>query len=450
MKNKKIEVNDADTALAGLGERSAVTNTSQLPHVVAWNLTKRCNLECAHCYISAGPSETGEGELSTDEFRRIASEILQVNPAPMFILSGGEPLLRDDLVELVGFSFDAGATVVIGTNGTLLNGPKIDELKAAGLTGVAVSIESLDPTYHDRFRRGHGALAQTLSAVDQLTSRQVDFVVQTAITKGNRKELGSLVRWAAAQGAVSFNAYFLVDTGRGATMSDLSPEEYEDALAELVDLHIEFTGTMMVRSKCAPHFMRLIYERAPNSPVLNYSTRCPCGVHYCRITPDGKLTACPYMPIPAGDLRSESFAQVWNESELFRSLRTGHLGGKCGRCEYRVVCGGCRARAFARTGGHMDEDPSCSFEPTGDRGLVKAAVSVMYGETVETELVWSDGARERMKRIPSFVRGVVTRRMEEFARKQGRSEITLEMLKEIRSSMPIDFSKRKPFFLNDE
>lgn len=213
MKIKKNEAGDGLATLAGLGERPAAANTSLLPHVVAWNLTRRCNLECAHCYISAGPSETGEGELSTAEFRRIAGEILQVNPAPMFILSGGEPLLRDDIVELVGFSFDAGATVVLGTNGTLLTGPLIDELKAAGLTGVAVSIESLDPTYHDRFRRGHGALADTLSAVDQLTSRQVDFVVQTTITKGNRKELRSLVEWAAAEGAVSFNAYFLVDTG---------------------------------------------------------------------------------------------------------------------------------------------------------------------------------------------------------------------------------------------
>lgn len=450
MKIKKNEAGDGLATLAGLGERPAAANTSLLPHVVAWNLTRRCNLECAHCYISAGPSETGEGELSTAEFRRIAGEILQVNPAPMFILSGGEPLLRDDIVELVGFSFDAGATVVLGTNGTLLTGPLIDELKAAGLTGVAVSIESLDPTYHDRFRRGHGALADTLSAVDQLTSRQVDFVVQTTITKGNRKELRSLVEWAAAEGAVSFNAYFLVDTGRGATMSDLSPGEYEDVLVELVDLHVEFMGTMMVRSKCAPHFMRLIHERAPNSPVLNYSTRCPCGVHYCRITPDGKLTACPYMPVPAGDLRRESFATVWNESELFGSLRTGNLGGKCGRCEYRAVCGGCRARAFARTGDHMDEDPSCSFEPTGDRPLVESRVPVTYGEAVQTELVWSEGARAKMRRIPSFVRGVVTRRMEDFARKQGKSEITLEMLKEVRSSMPVDFSKRKPFFVDDE
>jgi radical SAM protein with 4Fe4S-binding SPASM domain len=233
-------------------------------------------------------------------------------------------------------------------------------------------------------------------------------------------------------------------------MSDLSPQEYEETLSELVDLHLEFMGTMMVRSKCAPHFMRLIYERAPNSPVQNYSTRCPCGIHYCRVTPDGKLTACPYLPVPAGDLRIESFASVWNDSDVLKTLRSGNLGGKCGTCEYSAVCGGCRARSFARSGDFMYEDPSCVFEPSGDVPTVEPPVSATYGAPVETELLWSDEARERMKRIPSFVRGVVTSRMEDFARKQGKSEITVEMLKEIRNSMPIDFSKRKPFFLNDE
>jgi radical SAM protein with 4Fe4S-binding SPASM domain len=450
LKNKKSRLGEAGVETAVIGEKNVAENSPRIPHVIAWNLTKRCNLECAHCYISAGPSESGEDELTTDEFRRIASEIIEINPAPMFILSGGEPLLRDDLDELVKFSFDAGATVVLGTNGTLLTGPRIDQLKTAGLTGVAVSIESLDSTYHDRFRRGHGALVDTLSAVDELTARKMDFVVQTTITKGNRKEIRSLVEWSAAQGAVSFNAYFLVETGRGANMSDLSPQEYEEALTELVDLHVEFMGRMMVRSKCAPHFMRLVHERAPDSPIKNYSTRCPCGVHYCRVTPDGKLTACPYLPVPAGDLRQESFGAIWNESELFRTLRAGQLGGKCGACEYRAVCGGCRARSFASTGDFMHEDPSCAFEPSGDEPLVEPAVAATYGAPVQTELIWSDGAKDRMKRVPSFVRGVVMGRMEDYARKQGRSEITVEMLKEIRSSMPIDFSKRKPFFLNDE
>ncbi len=296
------------TPPAMLGHTPASAETTHLvPHVIAWNLTRRCNLECAHCYISAGPEESASGELATDECLRIMREILALNPAPLFVLSGGEPLLRDDLAEIAHFATSRGATVVIGTNGTLLTDERIVELKAAGVTGVAVSIESLRPDYHDRFRRGHGSLEATLEAVGRLQRHELDFVVQTTLTKGNRDELPVLVAWAAEQGAVSFNAYFVVPTGRGAGMDNLRPADYEDLLTTLVDLHLQYMGRMMVRAKCAPHFMRLIHQRSPESPILNYETRCPCGVQYCRVTPDGKLTACPYMPVAAGDLRHESF-----------------------------------------------------------------------------------------------------------------------------------------------
>ena len=440
------------TSIALLGEAPATTvvRDGYVPHVVAWNLTRRCNLECAHCYISAGPRETAAGELTTEECLRIVEEILAVNPTPMFILSGGEPLLREDLCTIASYVVERGATAVVGTNGTLLSEAKIAELKDAGVTGVAVSVDSLDPTYHDRFRRGHGSLGETLEAVGRLGRRGLDFVIQATLTKGNREELARLVDWAADQGAVSFNAYFLVSTGRGARMSDFSPLEYEDLLAELVDLHVRYLGRMLVRAKCAPHFMRLVHQRAPESPMLNYETRCPCGVQYCRVTPDGKLTACPYLPVVAGDLRSESFADVWNSSDLFQSLRTGTLGGKCGRCEYRKLCGGCRARAYAVEDDYLAADPSCAYEPTGGAAVIERARPTTYGMAVEPTLPWTPQAEARMKRIPSFVRGVVVKRVEQYARKHSLSEVTVDLLGEVRSAMPVDFSKRRPFFMRDD
>ncbi len=439
------------TSLAALGDAPAGAwqTGDYVPHVVAWNLTRRCNLECAHCYISAGPSESAEDELSTDECRRITDEILSLNPKPMFILSGGEPLLREDLTDIASYAATRGATVVVGTNGTLLTSEKIQELMDAGVTGVAVSVESLDAKYHDRFRRGHGSLASTLSAIDRLGEQGLDFVVQTAITKGNRREVPQLVAWAAAKGAVSFNAYFLVATGRGATMADLSPQEYEESLCELVDLHVTYMGRTMVRAKCAPQFIRLVHERAPDSPVLNYATRCPCGVHYSRVTPDGKLTACPYMPVPAGDLRETNFADIWNSSDLFQELRRGSLGGKCGRCEYRAICGGCRARAYGSSGDYLAEDSSCAYEPDEDRPLIESR-AVSYGVAVDGELPWSAEAQARIQRIPSFVRGVVVKRIEDYARKEGHIEVTADLMRKVRRNMPIDFSKRLPFFSRDD
>ena len=417
-----------------------------VPHVVAWNLTKRCNLECAHCYISAGPHENAAAELETAECLRVVDEILTANPAPLIILSGGEPLLRTDLETIARHASQGGATVVVGTNGTLLTAERVASLKDAGVTGVAVSVDSLRPVYHDNFRRGKGALIETTAALERLRAARLDFIVQTTVTKGNRAELRGLVDWAAEQGAVSFNCYFLVATGRGAGLSDLSPADYDAVLADLARWEGEFRGRMLVRAKCAPQFMRHVHEVDAASPVLNYETRCPCGTQYCRITPDGKLTPCPYLPETAGDLRTGSFGDIWREAPLFQRLREGTLGGKCGRCEYRELCGGCRARAFALEGDVLAADPSCTYEPAPGAAVIPRRDGLRYGAEFTPQLAWAPDAQARMARIPSFVRGVVAERVEAYARRTGRREITLELLAEVRQAMPVDFSKRLPFF----
>jgi radical SAM protein with 4Fe4S-binding SPASM domain len=418
-----------------------------VPHVVAWNLTRRCNLECAHCYISAGPRESATSELDTSEALRIVDELLAVNPAPLLILSGGEPLLRQDLTQIAAYASQRGATVVVGTNGTLLSDERIAALKSAGVTGVAVSIDSLRPTYHDNFRHGKGSFDDTVMALGRMRAQQLDFIIQTTATKGNRAELERIAQWSAEQGAVAFNCYFLVATGRGAGLSDLAPAEYEAVLADLARWQRQYRGQMMIRAKCAPHFMRHVHRTDPASPILNYETRCPCGTQYCRITPDGKLTPCPYLPEVAGDLRVQSFGEIWRSAPLFRQIREGTLGGKCGQCEYRKVCGGCRARAFALEGDVLAADPSCTYEPAGTE--IIEPVSVSYGSDFVPALTWSVAARSRLERIPSFVRGVVAKRVEDWAKQRGLQEITPELLSEIRSAMPIDFSKRRPFFVAD-
>jgi radical SAM protein with 4Fe4S-binding SPASM domain len=217
---------------------------------------------------------------------------------------------------------------------------------------------------------------------------------------------------------------------------------------DLVTWHKRYQGRMLVRAKCAPHFMRHLHREAPDSPILNYETRCPCGVQYCRITPDGKLTPCPYLPEAAGDLRQQSFADVWRNAELFTSLRSGQLGGKCGQCEYQKLCGGCRARAFAVEGDVLAADPSCAYEPEGGP-VIERLREITYGAPARLEMRWAPEAEARMKRIPSFVRGVVTKRIEDYARKRGVSEVTIALMQEVRQRLPVDFSKRAPFFLDD-
>ncbi len=422
-----------------------------VPHVVAWNITRRCNLACAHCYISAGSWHSAAGELPTDECLRIVDEILAANPSPMLILSGGEPLVRDDLETIAAHASAGGATVVVGTNGTGLTDERIASLKAAGVQGVAISIDSLNSVYHDRFRHGTGALADTLAAVDRLNAAELDFIVQTTVTRGNRDELPALAAWSAERGAVSFNVYFLGETGRGEGMRGMAPDENDAVLAELLLLEAKYRGRMMVRSKCQPQIMRHAWETSSDSPLLNYETRCPCGVHYCRITPEGKVTPCPYMPAVAGDLREASFGEIWEEAELFRRLRAPEreLGGKCGDCEYGIVCGGCRARAYADSGDPLGADESCAYVPDGSHELIRPAGSgVTYGAADRgPELAWTPEAEARMRRIPSFVRAVVVDRVETWARENGHDEVTADMLSEMRGRMPVDFSRRRPFFL---
>ncbi len=418
-----------------------------VPHVIAWNLTRRCNLACAHCYISAGDWHSDASELDTEEVFRIVDELVSVSPSPLLILSGGEPLVRSDLEDIAHYATAAGATVVVGTNGIGLVEERIASLKEAGVKGVALSVDSLNPRYHDRFRHGEGALADTLAAVARLGANELDFLIQFTVTRGNQHELEDVAAWAEQSGAVCLNVYFLVETGRGEKMSGLSPKENDDILARLTDLQRQYRGRMMIRSKCQPQIMRHVYERDAESPLLNYRTRCPCGVQYCRITPEGKVTPCPYMPEVAGDLNTTSFQDIWRDATVFKLLRGSDLGGKCGRCEYRALCGGCRARAYAVDGDLLGEDPSCAYEPeAGIQPALSPGREVTYGAVANLDLLWSKEATQRLESIPSFVRGVVAKRVETFAVERGFTVVTPEVMGEVRRAMPVDFSKRLPFF----
>jgi len=185
-----------------------------------------------------------------------------------------------------------------------------------------------------------------------------------------------------------------------------------------------------------------------------------------RITPEGKVTPCPYMPVVAGDLMTQSFQEIWESSPVFTQLRSGELGGKCGRCEYREVCGGCRARAYADSGDFMGPDDSCVYEPSGEIPLIASRRTVSYGQSGSEEpsvagatagtaaepadsvpLEWTPEALARVDGIPSFVRGVVMARVEKFAGDRGYTCVDVEVMEEVRRNLPVDFSKKLPFFM---
>jgi radical SAM protein with 4Fe4S-binding SPASM domain len=382
------------------------------PALVSWNLTKRCNLRCPHCYLEAG--KAAAAELSTEECLGVLAELSALG-TEMVILTGGEPLLRRDVYDIARAASRAGMWVVMGTNGVLVTPAVAAKMVECGVKGVAISLDSIDPERHDGFRGGRGAFHHSLRALETCRAQGLEVLVQTTVMEENYEEVPALLDLARDLGAWSFNLYFLVRTGRGEAMHELAPERAEAMLSRLVALQREYRP-MLVRAKCAPHFKRIAYEQGEAG--LD-SGGCMAGTEYCRITPEGDVTPCPYMTAVAGNVREGGFTAVWNESPLLRSLRDPDLlDGRCGACEYRELCGGCRCRAYAATGDVLAEDPGCTYLP---RGVPLAAQPIR----------WSPEARARLERIPiAFIRNKVERGIESFARRRGAALVTAELMEE--------------------
>jgi radical SAM protein with 4Fe4S-binding SPASM domain len=232
-------------------------------------------------------------------------------------------------------------------------------------------------------------------------------------------------------------------------VSDISPAQYDDVLASLFRIQRKYERRMLVNAKCAPHFVKTVLENG-GSQLRTYSGGaggCPAGTHYMGIRPNGDVTPCPYLPVFAGTLRSASLADLWGTSELFTDIRRRtSLGGRCGKCEMNAHCGGCRARAFGMTGDLMAEDPLCTHTPgtfTASPLLTVLGAAqtrpgpmMEYGLQSPATIEWDQAAAERMKKIPAFVRGMVTRAVEESCRRNGIDRVTVEELERIRARMP--------------
>ncbi|MBI4629024.1 MAG: radical SAM protein, partial [Candidatus Rokubacteria bacterium] len=355
---------------------------------VSWNLTQRCNLECAHCYMSAFAGADTRGELSTDECRRVIDEISLVNPNVFLILTGGEPFLRKDLFDIAAHAAEKRFTTVFGTNGVLLREREAKLMRRHGVLGASISLDSTDPTKHDAFRRLPNAWAGAVRATKVLNDEGLDFSLHMSVTDWNVDEVPAMVDLAKELGAKVLNFFFLVRTGRGRDLTDIDPAAYERILTWLAKVQgvgegrarfedpwstpVGRADDLLIRAKCAPHFRRILWELNPSSPLLkNYAHgSCPAGKYYCRITPEGDVTPCPYMPVAAGSLRRSSFADLWRGAPVFDDLRDPQLKGRCGACEFSKICGGCRCRAYATYGDYLAEDPACGYEPGGLGGRV--------------------------------------------------------------------------------
>ena len=345
--------------------------------LVAWEITRSCNLYCAHCRGSASPASYS-GELSTDECFRLVDQILEVG-RPIIILTGGEPLVRSDVLQIAKYAVNKGLRVVMGTNGTLITEEMAWKLKEVPISRLGISLDFPAPELQDEFRGQTGAFAAVMSGIANARKAGIEVQINSTITKLNVNYLEELLALTLKIGAVAFHPFMLVPTGRGKGLEsvELPPEQYEKTLHWIYDKQLELGDRLFFKPTDVPHYLRVVKQRQKkdekndsksahsHNPTNTITRGCLAGVGFCFISYQGKVKGCGYLDVEAGDIRKESFSQVWANSPLFSQLRDlSNLKGKCGACEYKRICGGCRARAYEATGDYLEAEPYCIYQPS--------------------------------------------------------------------------------------
>lgn len=349
--------------------------------LVAWELTKSCNLFCAHCRGSASSNQYS-GELSTGECFRLIDQILEVGK-PIIILTGGEPLARQDILQVAGYAVNRGLRVVMGSNGTLITEEIATQLKDVPVSRLGISLDFPIAELQDDFRGKRGAFEAAIAGIANARQAGIEVQINSTVTKLNVSYLDELLSLALRVGAVAFHPFMLVPTGRGKGLEsvELSPQQYEDTLNWIYDKQAELGDRMFFKPTDAPHYLRVMKQRqkqggemksgrestaagVSHHPANTITRGCLAGTGFCFVSHRGSVQGCGYLDVEAGNVREQSFDQIWADSPLFNDLRNlANIKGKCGVCEYKRICGGCRARAYEATGDYLEAEPYCVYQP---------------------------------------------------------------------------------------
>ncbi len=408
----------------GTGSTHSAATKQYTPRLIFWEVTKGCNLRCIHCRATA-TELMSPSDLPTGKALNIISQIADFGN-PILVLSGGEPLYRADIFELAEYATSRGLRTALATNGTLVTRDVAEKVKKAGIKRVSISLDGADASTHDSFRGIPGAFDAAIYGMRNLQHVGVSVQINTTIARHNAHQLPDVLKLARSLGADALHTFLLVPVGCGVDIAAeqmVAPDEYERMLNWFYDQSL--AGDIELKATCAPHYFRVVRQRraaerlagreqaAPPSlhpheigptemtmpgstgislkpgggpPAghsghpgghpgdMNATTKgCLAGTGVCFISHEGEVFPCGYLPAIAGDLRQQSFAEIWNESSVFNQLRDDdNLKGKCGCCEFRHVCMGCRARAFAATGDFLAEEPFCVYEPGTSNQMVRA------------------------------------------------------------------------------
>lgn len=348
------------------------------PKWIAWEITGRCNLQCIHCRSSSGMTAE-QGDMSTGEAIRFIDSLAEY-ATPVVVLSGGEPLLREDLFSLAAHGTSRGLRMCLATNGTLVDEAVCAKIKESGIRMVSLSLDGSRREVHDDFRKQPGAFDGVMRAIEHFKRSDIPFLINSSFTRRNQAEIPRVYRLAKELGATAWYLFMVVPTGRGEEILEelIQAPDYEEILSWHYEQERSETEILM-RPTCAPQYYRIWLERSKKEGRskerrnLTFSTGvfkgCLAGQVIAFIDRNGEVMPCSYFPHSAGNVRREPFREIWERSPLFLSLRdTRTYKGKCGSCEYLDVCGGCRARAAAvHSGDWLAEEPLCGYIPLRKR-----------------------------------------------------------------------------------
>lgn len=339
--------------------------------LVAWEVTRRCNLACKHCRAVA-EDHPYDNELDTKASFKLLEQIKEVGD-PIIILTGGEPLLRDDIFDIAAHGTKLGLRMVMAPNGTLITRDIARRMKDSGIKRISVSLDGSTPESHDDFRGLKNAFKHSIRGIKIAREAGIEFQINTVITKTNLDQIPKILALAENLGAVAHHIFLLVPTGRGKYIvdSEINAEEYEETLNWFYDQRDK--TSLQLKATCAPHYYRILRQRAKkDGKKVSFETHgldavtrgCLAGTGFCFISHVGKVQTCGFLDVECGDITQQTFKDVWENSHVFNQLRDfNNLENKCGICEYKRVCGGCRARAYEATGNYLAEEPLCSYQP---------------------------------------------------------------------------------------
>jgi len=356
------------------------------PRLIFWETTAGCNLRCIHCRRVTVADQLLPQDLSTTEAFQMIDQIAKAG-RPVFVLSGGEPLFRPDIFEIARYATDAGLPVALATNGTLIDDAVAERIRESGVQRASISFDGADAATHDAFRGLKGSFDAAIRGFQALRKVGIPVQINTTVANHNKEQLDRMVTMAHSLDAVGLHLFLLVPVGCGVEIAEeqmINAQEYEKVLNWLYDME-KAEPYLQLKATCAPHYFRIMHSRRaeerrngekPAMPAsydrqvhghsqMHAATKgCLAGTGVCFVSHRGEVFPCGYLPVEAGHVRRQEFGDIWQDSPLFAEMRDPDLlEGKCGYCQFKKVCSGCRARSFGVTGNYLAEEPFCAYQP---------------------------------------------------------------------------------------